>query len=48
VRALNCLLNDESSRTELGRRGGEIVRHKYGFEMFQARIGQILNGHTQE
>jgi phosphatidyl-myo-inositol dimannoside synthase len=45
VWALNCLLNDESRRIELGRRAAEIVRHKYGFEVFQAGIGQILNGH---
>ena len=42
--ALECLLNDESRRIELGRRGGEIVRQKYGFEVFQAGISQILNG----
>jgi hypothetical protein len=24
--------------------GGEIVRHKYGFEVFHTGIGQILNG----
>jgi glycosyltransferase involved in cell wall biosynthesis len=44
VRALNCLLSDESRRRELGRRGGEIVRHKYRFEVFQAGLHQILNG----
>jgi phosphatidylinositol alpha-1,6-mannosyltransferase len=43
VWALNCLLNDASRRMELGRRGGEIVRQKYGFEVFQAGISQILN-----
>ena len=42
VRALNCLLNDESRRVELGRRGCEIVRRKYGFDVFQAGISQIL------
>ena len=42
VRALNCLLNDESRRVELGRRGSEIVRRKYGFDVFQAGISQIL------
>jgi phosphatidylinositol alpha-1,6-mannosyltransferase len=44
VWALNCLLSDESRRVELGRRGAEIVRHRYGFEVFEAGIGQILNG----
>ena len=44
VWALNRLLNDESRRMELGRRGGEIVRHKYGLEVFHAGIGQILTG----
>jgi glycosyltransferase involved in cell wall biosynthesis len=43
VWALECLLNDESRRMELGQRGGEIVRQKYGFEVFQAGISQILN-----
>jgi phosphatidylinositol alpha-1,6-mannosyltransferase len=45
MRALNCLLSDESRRVELGRRGSQIVRHKYGFEVFQAGIGEILDGH---
>jgi phosphatidyl-myo-inositol dimannoside synthase len=44
VEALSCLLCDESRRAALGQRGGEIVRHKYRFEAFQARIDQILNG----
>ena len=44
VWALNFLLNDPSRRLELGRRGSEIVRHKYGFDVFQAGISQILNG----
>jgi phosphatidylinositol alpha-1,6-mannosyltransferase len=45
AQALNFLLSDESHRAVLGRRGGEIVRHKYRFEAFQAGIGQILNGY---
>ena len=44
VWALKCLLNDASLRMELGQRGGEIVRQKYGFEVFQAGISQILSG----
>jgi glycosyltransferase involved in cell wall biosynthesis len=43
VRALKCLLDDESRRVELGRKGCEIVRRKYGFDVFQAGISQILN-----
>lgn len=44
VQALGCLLSDESRRAALGRCGGEIVRHKYRFEAFQAGIDQVLNG----
>jgi glycosyltransferase involved in cell wall biosynthesis len=44
AQALNRLLSDDSLRVELGRRGGEIVRHKYRFEVFQAGIDRILNG----
>jgi glycosyltransferase involved in cell wall biosynthesis len=44
AQALNRLLSDDSLRVELGRRGGEIVRNKYRFEVFRAGIDRILNG----
>jgi phosphatidyl-myo-inositol dimannoside synthase len=43
VRALSCLLSDESFCVELGRRGAEIVRRKYRFEVFQDEVEQILS-----
>jgi phosphatidylinositol alpha-1,6-mannosyltransferase len=40
--ALKRLLDDESLRRTLGRRGAAIVREKYSFDTFQARLEQIL------
>ena len=40
--ALRRLLSDESLRTRLGRRGAEIVRQRYQFDVFQAELETIL------
>jgi phosphatidyl-myo-inositol dimannoside synthase len=40
--ALNRLLRDEVLRSELGRRGREIVRRKYSFEVFRTGLQNIL------
>ena len=40
--ALKRLLHDGVLCEELGRRGSEIVRHKFGFAVFQAGLEQIL------
>jgi phosphatidyl-myo-inositol dimannoside synthase len=40
--ALKRLLHDGPLCKELGRRGSEIVRHKFGFAVFQAGLEQIL------
>jgi phosphatidylinositol alpha-1,6-mannosyltransferase len=40
--ALARLLRDSALRAELGRRGSEIVRHKYQFEIFRAGLERIL------
>jgi glycosyltransferase involved in cell wall biosynthesis len=42
AQALERLLRDDSLRTALGRRGAEIVRHKYRFEAFQVQLAAIL------
>jgi len=42
AQALDRLLRDELLRTQLGRRGAEIVRLKYQFEIFQADLETIL------
>jgi len=42
AQALGRLLGDESLRTQLGRRGAEIVRRKYQFDVFQAELETIL------
>jgi glycosyltransferase involved in cell wall biosynthesis len=42
VRSLERLLRDELLRTQLGRRGAEIVRLKYQFDAFQADLETIL------
>jgi phosphatidyl-myo-inositol dimannoside synthase len=42
AKALACLLSDDSLRMALGRRGAEIVRRKYRFELFQAQLASIL------
>jgi phosphatidylinositol alpha-1,6-mannosyltransferase len=40
--ALHRLLSDEQLRTQLGRRGAEIVRRKHQFGVFQAELETIL------
>jgi phosphatidylinositol alpha-1,6-mannosyltransferase len=40
--ALGRLLGDESLRKQVGRRGAEIVRQKYRFDIFQAELETIL------
>ena len=42
VHAVARLLRDESLRDELGRHGGEIVRRKYQFAVFQSALEKIL------
>lgn len=44
AQALERLLLDESLRAELGRRGGAIVRQKYQFDVFEAKLEEILVG----
>jgi phosphatidylinositol alpha-1,6-mannosyltransferase len=41
--ALGRLLGNEPFRTELGRRGAEIVRRKYEFSAFRAELERILS-----
>jgi phosphatidyl-myo-inositol dimannoside synthase len=43
VHALGRLLGDESLRTQLGRRGAEIVRRKYEFGVFRDELDSILS-----
>jgi glycosyltransferase involved in cell wall biosynthesis len=40
--ALGRLLRDESLRAELGRRGAEIAKQEYRFDLFRAELEQIL------
>jgi glycosyltransferase involved in cell wall biosynthesis len=42
TQALFRLLREEPLRRELGRRGAEMVRGKYGFVMFQAGLESVL------
>ncbi len=42
VEALCRLLEDSKLRMELGRRGAEIVRQQYSFEVFQSQLEQII------
>jgi glycosyltransferase involved in cell wall biosynthesis len=42
ARVLSRLLQDGALRSELGRRGAEIVRQKYQFGSFQAELERIL------
>jgi glycosyltransferase involved in cell wall biosynthesis len=42
VQALSHLLLDDSLRSDLGRRGAEIVQHKYSFEVFQDDLRHIV------
>jgi len=39
---LNRLLRDGELRSELGRHGQEIVRHKFSFEVFRAELEKVL------
>lgn len=43
-RTLERLLQDASHRERLGRRGGELVREKYRFEVFQEELAGIVEG----
>jgi glycosyltransferase involved in cell wall biosynthesis len=40
--SLSRLLRDESLRERLGRRGGQIAREKYRFDIFQSELERIL------
>lgn len=42
VGALGRLLEDSKLRMELGRRGAEIVRQQYSFQVFQSQLEQII------
>ena len=42
VDALAELLENESLRMELGRRGAEKVRHRYSFEVFVDNLERII------
>lgn len=42
VQTLDRLLRDESLREQMGRRGAEIVRGKYRFEVFQSELESVL------
>lgn len=42
AQGLDRLLRDGSLRAEMGRRGAEIVRQKYRFDIFQAELERIL------
>jgi phosphatidyl-myo-inositol dimannoside synthase len=42
VEALDRLLLDPALRTELGRRGSEIVRHKFRFDVFRDGLERVL------
>jgi len=42
VEALARLLEDSTLRMELGRRGADIVRQQYSFEVFQTQLERIL------
>ena len=42
VQALSLLLLDDSLRSDLGRRGAEIVQQKYSFEVFQNELQRIV------
>jgi glycosyltransferase involved in cell wall biosynthesis len=42
AQALGRLLNDEALRAELGRRGAEMVRQMYQFEVFRAELERLL------
>jgi glycosyltransferase involved in cell wall biosynthesis len=44
VNTLRRLVTDEGLRIELGRRGAQIVRTKYRFENFCAKLEAILRG----
>ena len=42
IQALGQLLHNHSMRSALGRRGAEIVRRKYRFDLFQSQFASIL------
>ena len=42
AQALSLLLLDDSLRSDLGRRGAEIVQQKYRFEVFQNELQRIV------
>jgi glycosyltransferase involved in cell wall biosynthesis len=42
AQALSRLLHDEALRTEMGRRGAEVVRQKYNFGVFQAGLHKVI------
>jgi glycosyltransferase involved in cell wall biosynthesis len=42
AQALDQLLNNPELRTRLGRGGAEIVRSKYGLEVFRSNLADIL------
>lgn len=42
AKAFERLLRDDSLRAALGRRGAEIVRRKYQFNLFQSQLASIL------
>jgi glycosyltransferase involved in cell wall biosynthesis len=43
AQALSLLLLDDSLRSDLGRRGAEIVQQKYRFEVFQNELQRIVD-----
>jgi phosphatidyl-myo-inositol dimannoside synthase len=44
VQTLERLITSESLRTELGRRGAEVVRSRYSFETFRSEVEDVLHG----
>jgi phosphatidylinositol alpha-1,6-mannosyltransferase len=42
AKVLTVLLEDQPLRTKLGQRGGEILRRRYSFEVFQSKLELIL------
>jgi glycosyltransferase involved in cell wall biosynthesis len=41
--ALDSLLRNDAFRASLGRRSAELVREKYGFEVFAGELERILS-----
>ena len=48
VQALSHLLLNDSVRSDLGRRGAEIVQQKYGFEVFQNELRRIVEEYSAD